>query len=226
MTPIDLVTAIQSRAWYAVAGVALFLLLDVWKRRPMWVDARIPDGYRWLPVIVIGFLTAFVDGYRMGLTLWPNVAMAVYGVLTISGTAMGVQGALKESPLKGGGQWGGPGGAALLLVLAGACGFSTSGCATLKPLARTTLDVARSLCALHYSEREGLSLDDAARSFCETEAALRPWLDLALRAHRDGALPAAPAPTPAPTCPELPKGSPPSTEHGDAGTTLSVWDHQ
>ena len=55
-------------------------------------------------------------------------------------------------------------------------------------IARGANDIARDLCALHYGQREGISLDDAARTFCQD---LRPWLDLVLRAQRDGAHPEA-----------------------------------
>lgn len=186
MTPEALVQALHSRAWYALAGVALFFLLDGWKRiAPIW-SPRIPDGWRWLPPVLIGAATGFVDAYRSGLVWYLGLAMAVYGALSVGGTAMGVQGALKESVLTGLGAWGGPGGAALLaFCLLGLP--SMTGCASLKPIARTVDDVAHSLCALHYSEREGMSLEDAGKRFCETEAMIRPWLDLALRAQRDGA---------------------------------------
>jgi hypothetical protein len=68
-------------------------------------------------------------------------------------------------------------GAALLLasVLFVACG-------ALGP-ARTANDIARQLCALHYAERQGISLEDAGKTFCQD---IRPWLDLVLRAKREG----------------------------------------
>lgn len=71
---------------------------------------------------------------------------------------------------------------ALLLCVLGA--LPASACSAIKPAAVVANDIARDLCALHYSEREGISLDDAARTFCQD---LRPWLDLVLRAQRDGA---------------------------------------
>ena len=71
-----------------------------------------------------------------------------------------------------------------------------SGCALLAP-ARTANHIARDLCALHYSEREGLSLEDAAETFCKD---LRPWLDLVLRTQREGV--SAPEPAPADAGPD------------------------
>jgi hypothetical protein len=70
---------------------------------------------------------------------------------------------------------------ALLLCAFGS--IPATGCAAIRPAAVVANDIARDLCALHYSEREGVSLDDAARTFCQD---LRPWLDLVLRAQRDG----------------------------------------
>lgn len=70
----------------------------------------------------------------------------------------------------------------------GAALLASDGCAAIKPAAVVANDIARDLCALHYSEREGISLDDAAKTFCQD---LRPWLDLVLRAQRDGAHPEA-----------------------------------
>lgn len=70
----------------------------------------------------------------------------------------------------------------------------TAGCAALKPIARTADDIAHQLCALHYAEAEGLSLEEAGTKFCQTEAAIRPWLELVLRTQRVGTA------TPVPEC--------------------------
>lgn len=70
----------------------------------------------------------------------------------------------------------------LLLVVAALL----SGCSSLKPILRTAHDVAKSLCALHYSEQQGLSVEEAGSKFCETEAQLRPWIDFVLKTKKDG----------------------------------------
>lgn len=118
MSPDDLVKALQARAWYPFAGILLFLLLDLWKRvAPVW-GPRIPDGWRWLPPVLVAAIGAFVDAYVAGWSWKLALFMAAYGILSVAGTAMGTQGALKESVLKGWGRWGGPGGASLLLLCA------------------------------------------------------------------------------------------------------------
>ncbi len=42
-------------------------------------------------------------------------------------------------------------------------------CAELKPVARTTHDVAKQLCELFYSEKNGITVEEAGRAFCATE---------------------------------------------------------
>lgn len=76
------------------------------------------------------------------------------------------------------------------LTLGCVCLVLMTGCAELKPIARTTDDVARSLCALFFSQRQGVTLEQAERAFCATEADLRPWLDQVLAA-KQAAAPAA-----------------------------------
>lgn len=59
-----------------------------------------------------------------------------------------------------------------------------AGCAEMKPIARTVNDVARDLCAIFYGKREGISIDEAARTFCATEKQLGPWIDEVLSAEQ------------------------------------------
>jgi hypothetical protein len=62
-----------------------------------------------------------------------------------------------------------------------------SGCALLndaKPVLRTVDDVASNLCALHFSEQQGLSIEDAGRKFCDTKRKLQPWIDEVLAAQQ------------------------------------------
>lgn len=129
MTPDDLVKALQARAWYPFVGILLFLLLDIWKRvAPEW-GPRIPDGWRWLPPVLVGAAGGFVDAHASGLHWGVAVFMAVFGVVSVAGPAMGTQGALKESVLKGWGRWGGPGGTALLALVCAVSLTSVQGCA-------------------------------------------------------------------------------------------------
>ena len=66
--------------------------------------------------------------------------------------------------------------------------IAVAGCADLKPVARTTHDVAKQLCELFYSERNGISIEEAGRVFCTTERDLRPWLDEVLKAQERASL--------------------------------------
>lgn len=173
----QLLPAIQNRNWYAVAAIAVWLVIAAWKRYAPEVYYRIPDGWRWLPPVLLAVCTGFVDGYLSGLPWQQSALRALFAALTMGVGAMGVHGAVAASPLPYGG------GPSLLVLAAGLALVVPSGCAEGKVIARGANDVARDLCALHYGQREGISLDDAARTFCQD---LRPWLDLVLRAQRDG----------------------------------------
>jgi len=67
--------------------------------------------------------------------------------------------------------------AVLALIAAGAC-------AEMKPVVRTAVDIARDLCAMTIAERNGISTEEAVRTFCATEAQLEPWLDELLAAKQ------------------------------------------
>lgn len=61
------------------------------------------------------------------------------------------------------------------------------GCAAWKPAVRTTNDVARVLCGEFFGQKMGMSLEDAAKKFCETRDDLEPWIDAVLAAKRNAA---------------------------------------
>jgi hypothetical protein len=58
------------------------------------------------------------------------------------------------------------------------------GCSEAKPVARTVNDVARELCAIFFSERQGISVEDAARGICSTREVLDPFIREVLKAQR------------------------------------------
>lgn len=109
MTPEDLLTAIQSRAWYPIVGIALWLAMDLWKRLAPNLSAKIPDGWRWLPPVVVAAAGGFVDAYQSGASAGLAACVALYAVLGVAAPSMGLHSALRESPLpyaggKAGGQ--------------------------------------------------------------------------------------------------------------------------
>lgn len=176
--PEQLLKAIQNRQWYPVAAIGLFYAIALWKKHGQSrLGPKVPEGWKWVVPVLLAAAIGFTDGFFAGLD-WQSAAWrAGYAVLALALPAMGWQGALKESPI------GGPPGKFSLAVLF-FIGLGSTACADAKVIARGANDVARDLCALHYAEKESLSLDDAARTFCQD---LRPWLDLVLRAQRDGA---------------------------------------
>lgn len=97
-------------------------------------------------------------------------------------------------------------------------GYVVVSCATVKPVVRTVVDVARELCAIHFSEAQAISFEDAAETACKTEKQLRPFIDAILSAKAEAAAavesaPAEPsaqasvAPAPAASSPATPAPS-------------------
>lgn len=177
--PEQLLQAIQARQWYPVAAIVLWYAIALWKKHGQSrLGPKIPEGWKWIVPVLLAAAIGFTDGFFAGLQWQAAAWRAGYAILALALPAMGWQGALKESPI------GGPPGKFSLLVLLAIGLGGAPACADAKVIARGANDVARDLCALHYAEKESLSLDDAARTFCRD---LRPWLDLVLRAQRDGA---------------------------------------
>lgn len=59
-------------------------------------------------------------------------------------------------------------------------------CAGSKPYLRTADDAATWACSAFYGKKQGISLDEAAQTFCKTKAQLQPWLDQLLALERQG----------------------------------------
>ena len=60
--------------------------------------------------------------------------------------------------------------------------LSVSGCSILRP--RTIVDVADALCSTFFSEKMAISIEDAAKAFCDTEEKVKPFLDEVLAARK------------------------------------------
>jgi hypothetical protein len=66
-------------------------------------------------------------------------------------------------------------------------------CAAFKTVARTADDAARILCELHFKEApppgavpDGVAIEEAAKTYCEVQEHLRPWIDEMLRLKAAG----------------------------------------
>jgi hypothetical protein len=64
--------------------------------------------------------------------------------------------------------------------------FTLPGCASVMPVLKSVDQIARSLCAAFYGEKNGISADEAARLYCATREAWEPWIGPALDAQRAG----------------------------------------
>ena len=71
-----------------------------------------------------------------------------------------------------------------LLIIAAI--LSTAGCTQVKSVLRGSHDVAKNLCAIYYSDKQGISLDEAAKEICVNEEKLRPWIDHVLSIKKTG----------------------------------------
>lgn len=60
------------------------------------------------------------------------------------------------------------------------------GCATLKPVLRSVDQIAQAMCAAFFSDKQGVSVEDAARIYCATREAWEPWVGPALEAQKAG----------------------------------------
>jgi hypothetical protein len=61
---------------------------------------------------------------------------------------------------------------------------SVFACASLKPVAKTAESVATDLCVLYFGETSSLSVEDVAKTFCETKEQLQPFIDELLAAKQ------------------------------------------
>lgn len=71
-----------------------------------------------------------------------------------------------------------------ICVMVAFIAWIATGCAEMKPVARTVNDVARDLCAIFYGKKQGITIDEAARAFCATEKQIAPFLDEVLAAEQ------------------------------------------
>ena len=97
----DLVSTLKIQGWYAYVAVGLMVLLQVARKSPLSAHhwQKIPEGYRFLPGLLIGFATAFVAAFMRGLPAPEALQAGLGGVLAITAPAMGLAAGLKESPI-------------------------------------------------------------------------------------------------------------------------------
>jgi hypothetical protein len=70
------------------------------------------------------------------------------------------------------------------LVVLTLAGLLLGSCAGWKPAARTANDLAADFCALSVAELQGISVEQALETACNTHEKLKPWLDELLAAQK------------------------------------------
>lgn len=100
---------VGERAAYPLVATLLTFGIQVSKVSPFTKNwyAKIPDGWRWLVPVAAGGAMGFVHGYQQGYSIVGALTETVFGVLGVSATSMGINAALKESPIPWSGGAGG-----------------------------------------------------------------------------------------------------------------------
>jgi hypothetical protein len=178
----EVLQAIQLKAWYPAAALLLTLAIQVVRTQPAlakYLWDWVPSGWRWLLPKLAGAAVGFVDAFAAGQPLSQALLAALGGALGLGVAAMGWAAALKESPIPwDGGAGGQPRPTSKLppLVVLMLAGLLLGSCANWKPAARTVNDLARDLCSLFFAESQGISVEQAAETACNTRDQLDPWL--------------------------------------------------
>jgi hypothetical protein len=101
----DPITSFQelvgARAAYPLVAAILTFAIFLGKNSPYTkvAYAKIPEGWRWLLPVVAGGAMGFVKGYNAGYTWVGAFVETVFGITGVSATAMGLNAALKDSPI-------------------------------------------------------------------------------------------------------------------------------
>ena len=163
-----LIRQLAPNQWEAFAN-----LIHVKSDDTAWWQNELRAAWQMLPAAIIGTLYGLLG---TGADPWPTLKAMLLALLApvvhrIAARYKGQVGAVTKAT------------APLLVCLL----LLPSGCASWKPVARTTNDVARVLCGEFFGEKQGLSVEEAAKKFCETRDDLEPWIDAVLAAKREAA---------------------------------------
>jgi hypothetical protein len=92
----ELISAIESRAWYPVAGIAITLLLTLARRISPEAWTRVPRQWQWVPPVLLAALGGFAEGYSTGAAWSVALALAVYAGMSAGTGAIGAYHALRR----------------------------------------------------------------------------------------------------------------------------------
>lgn len=89
--------AIETRAWYPLAGIVITMVLAAWKRfGPSYLVGLIQRRWQWVPPVVVSALGAFVEAQTSGVSWVTASALAVYAGLSAGGVSIGFHHAAKR----------------------------------------------------------------------------------------------------------------------------------
>lgn len=88
-----LADAIHSGAWYPILGVAITIVVTLFKRFQPLVFAMLPTRWQWAPAALLASLGAFAVSYEQG----DGWLVAVIGAVTAALTAIGAHHTAKRA---------------------------------------------------------------------------------------------------------------------------------
>jgi hypothetical protein len=196
-----------------VVGLSVPVLLNMTRTlqaaKPWW-GAVLPPKYQWIPSVVIAATVELVAKLNTGVSSWMDIVLPliVVSALFAPGArsaahasvaavakreAFGDPHAEQKIALAEGSirppklqdeppSTKRPPTLPMLMMVVAFC-FGLGSCSNWKPAARTANDLARDMCSLFFSEAQGISFEDAARTACDTHEKVKPFLDELLRAQ-------------------------------------------
>lgn len=91
----NIVTAIESRAWYPLAALLVTIALRLLRQVSPEQWSRLPQRWQWAPAVLVSLLAAFVDAAASGATWQVALGMVAYSALAAL-TAIGAHHTVKR----------------------------------------------------------------------------------------------------------------------------------
>jgi hypothetical protein len=146
-----------------------------------WLFNELRAAWQMLPAAIIGTIYGVLG---TGGDVVESLRLAALALLApvVHRIAQRYQGRLPEKPARANSVRVG-------MTMALACILLLPSCAAwkdAKPVLRTVDDIARSLCGQFFGEKQGISVEEAARKFCQYRDDYAPWIDGALALKQSG----------------------------------------
>lgn len=191
---LDLKTLLEMKVTYlswAVPIIVLFLL-QLLAKRYGWVAAlekRVPSGGLYqrivaaLPLTVAGAVLPNLSTGSADIALALKTALIGFGIGLFRQKPTGDTGDGRAKPSDSDGR-----STMFRMSLVALVLLFMPSCASFKPIVRTIDNLAKEACAMYFGEQMGVSLEDAAKAYCNTRKALDPFVTELLKAQEKAGL--------------------------------------